>query len=207
MNQPDLRPTLAAPDDDPFLWLEEIEGARALAFAAEQSGHTLARFGGPAFERDRDALAAILNRKDRIPFVAKRGAHVYNFWQDDKNPRGLWRRTSLAAYRAGGSDWQVLLDIDALATTENEDWVWAGSISLPGSHDRAMLRLSRGGSDAAVFREPPKTGVDGVPGDAQGPGQGQDRGVRVVVKGQDDLGVERIDRCHIEHNDTKKLIQ
>ena len=153
MNQPDLRPTLAAPDDDPFLWLEEIEGEPALAFAAEQSGRTLERFGGPAFERDRDALAAILNRKDRVPLVAKRGGHVYNFWQDDKNPRGLWRRTSYESYRAGDGAWQVVLDIDALAAAEGEDWVWAGSIPLPGSHDRAMLRLSRGGSDAAVFRE------------------------------------------------------
>jgi hypothetical protein len=27
----DDRPTIAAPDDDPYLWLEEIEGPRALS--------------------------------------------------------------------------------------------------------------------------------------------------------------------------------
>ena len=109
MTQPDLRPTLAAPDDDPYLWLEEIEGERALAFAAEQSGKTLARYGGPAWERDRDALAAILNRKDRIPYIAKRGDHVYNVWQDDRNPRGLWRRTTLESYRQAEPAWDLSL--------------------------------------------------------------------------------------------------
>src|SRR5205823_4396120 len=36
---------------------------------------------------------------------------------------------------------------------ENEDWIWGGASTLPGQHRRAILRLSRGGSDAVVLRE------------------------------------------------------
>ncbi len=146
-------PTLAAPDDDPYLWLEDIDGQQAIAWADAQSAATLARFGGPATEADADALAAILDRPDNIPYVIRRGAHLFNFWRDAANPRGLWRRTTLDDYRNAAPAWEVLLDLDALAAAEGEDWVWAGAGVLPGAHDRAIVRLSRGGGDAAVLRE------------------------------------------------------
>ena len=41
MTAPDPRPTLDAPDDDPYLWLEEIEGARALDWVEAQNAATL----------------------------------------------------------------------------------------------------------------------------------------------------------------------
>ena len=56
MQNPDARPTLEAPDDDPYLWLEEIEGERALAFVQLQNAATLQRFGNARFAADRDAL-------------------------------------------------------------------------------------------------------------------------------------------------------
>jgi len=149
----DPRPTLAAPDDDPYLWLEEIEGARALAWVEAQNARTLGRFGTARYQADRDALAAIYDRPDNIPYVVRRGAHLYNFWKDARNPRGLWRRTTLASFRGRQPEWEILLDLDRLAVEENEDWIWGGSSTLPGTHDRAILRLSRGGSDAAVTRE------------------------------------------------------
>src|SRR5215218_8873482 len=93
----DPRPTLAAPDDDPYLWLEDIDGPRAVAWADAQSATTLARYGGPRTEADRDVLAAILDRPDNIPFVTRRGAHLYNHWRDAAHPKGLWRRTTLAS--------------------------------------------------------------------------------------------------------------
>jgi prolyl oligopeptidase len=149
----DARPTLAAPDDDPYLWLEEIDGAAALAWVEAQTAQTLRLFGGEKFERDRDALAALLDRPDKIPFIIRRGEAVYNFWQDAGHPRGLWRRTSLASYRESAPKWETLLDLDALAAEEGEDWVWAGAGTRPGAHDRAILRLSRGGGDAVTMRE------------------------------------------------------
>jgi prolyl oligopeptidase len=149
----DARPTLVAPDDDPYLWLEDIEGARALAWVEAQNAATLAKFSNAATARDRDALAAILDRPDNIPYVTRRGDHLYNFWKDANNPRGLWRRTTLDSFRREAPAWEMLLDIDELARKEGEDWIWHGATTRPRTHDRAILSLSRGGSDAAVLRE------------------------------------------------------
>ncbi|MFN5454508.1 MAG: S9 family peptidase, partial [Bradyrhizobium sp.] len=149
----DDRPTLAAPDDDPYLWLEDIEGERALAFVAAQNQRTLAALGGAGFERDRDMLAAIFDRSDNIPFVSRRGALLYNLWKDAAHPRGLWRRTTLAEFRKAEPQWEELLDLDRLAADEGEDWALNWVSTLPPAHERAMLALSRGGSDAVVLRE------------------------------------------------------
>ncbi|RVT97544.1 S9 family peptidase [Rhodovarius crocodyli] len=149
----DPRPTLSAPDDDPWLWLEEIEAPRATAWADEQSARTMAAFADARFAADRDAVRTALDRPDKLPHVTRRGDWLYNFWTDAANPKGIWRRTTLASYRSAVPEWQLLLDVDALAREEAEDWVWTGAGTLPGSHDRALLRLSRGGGDAVVLRE------------------------------------------------------
>ena len=149
----DPRPTIEAPDDDPYLWLEEIDGDRALAWVEAQNAATLARFGDRRFEADRDTLAAIYDRPDNIPVIARRGAKVFNFWKDAEHPRGLWRATSLDSFRGAQPDWDILLDLDALAVKEGEDWTWSGAATIPGSHDRAIVMLSRGGADAVVLRE------------------------------------------------------
>ncbi|MEY9365085.1 prolyl oligopeptidase [Bradyrhizobium yuanmingense] len=148
----DDRPTLQAPDDDPWLWLEEIEGRQALDFVERQNSLTLAAFGGKAFEHDRDILAAIYDRPDNIPYVSRRGNDLHNLWKDAANPRGLWRRTSLAEFRKADPAWETMLDIDQLARSEDEDWLLSGIATMPGS-SRAILSLSRGGSDAVTLRE------------------------------------------------------
>jgi prolyl oligopeptidase len=160
----DPRPTVEAPDDDPYLWLEEIDGERALAWVEAQNAATMARFGGTGFVSDRDALAAIFDRPDNIPLIARRGARVFNFWKDASHPRGLWRATSLDSFRAEQPEWEILLDLDALADREGEDWTWSGATTIPGSHDRAILMLSRGGADAVVLREFDLAARDFVPG-------------------------------------------
>jgi prolyl oligopeptidase len=148
----DDRPTIAAPDDDPYLWLEEIEGERALDFVEQQSKRTLERFGNAGFADDRDTLAAIYDRSDNIPYVSRRGGLLYNFWKDANNPRGLWRRTTLEEFRGPDPKWDILLDLDRLAAEEAEDWILGGVEALPGSNAR-ILNLSRGGGDATVKRE------------------------------------------------------
>jgi prolyl oligopeptidase len=149
----DLRPTIAAPDDDPYLWLEEVEGEAAIAWVAQQNARTLAAFADARFEADREGLKTALDRPDKLPMVTRRGRHLFNYWQDAAHPRGLWRRTTLDSFRTATPEWEVLLDLDALATAEGEDWVWAGAATYPVTHDRALLRLSRGGGDAVVMRE------------------------------------------------------
>lgn len=146
----DDRPTIAAPDDDPYLWLEEIEGQAATAFADRQSKATLEKFGTAGFTADRDALAAIYDRPDNIPFVSRRGGFLYNLWKDANNPRGIWRRTTLDEFRKPNPNWETLLDVDKLAADENEDWILSWVQML---HGRAVLSLSRGGSDAVTLRE------------------------------------------------------
>ncbi|WP_027549843.1 prolyl oligopeptidase family protein [Bradyrhizobium sp. Cp5.3] len=149
----DDRPTPSAPDDDPWLWLEEVEGARALDFVERQNRLTLEKFGGPAFARDRDTLAAIYDRPDNIPYVSRSDGLLYNLWKDANHPRGLWRRTTIAEFRKPNPSWEILLDIDQLAAKEGEDWLLNGSSSLPGDAPQTMLSLSRGGSDAVTLRE------------------------------------------------------
>src|ERR1700733_3941346 len=149
----DPRPTLADPDDDPYLWLEEVDGAPALDWVERQNAATLARFGDARFAADRELLRAILDRPDNIPYVMRRGARLFNFWKDEAHPRGLWRTTSLDSFRTESPAWDGLLDVDALAAREGEDWIWSGAATLPRRHDRAILSLSRGGGDAVALRE------------------------------------------------------
>ena len=146
-------PSLTDPDNDPWLWLEEVEGRRATVWADEQTAASVRRFGGAQYEADREALRTLLDRPDNLPMPARRGGLLYNFWKDAAHPRGLWRRTTLGSYRTDAPEWDVLLDLDALAALEGEDWVWMGASTLPPQHERAILRLSRGGSDAVVLRE------------------------------------------------------
>jgi len=120
----DIRPTVSAPDDDPYLWLEDIDGPKAVSWVEAQNEATLRRFGGPRFAADRDILKAILDRPDNIPYIARRGSLLFNFWKDAGRPRGLWRSTTLDAYRAGEPEWDIILDLDELAAQENEDWIW-----------------------------------------------------------------------------------
>src|SRR5271166_5914392 len=153
MLTPDPRPTLEAPDDDPYLWLEEIDGERALAWVEARNTATLARFGDARFAADRELLTAIFDRPDNIPLIARRGVRVFNFWKDAEHPRGLWRATTLDSYRSEAPEWEILLDLDAIAAKEAEDWTWSGASTIPGTHDRAIVQLSRGGADAVVLRE------------------------------------------------------
>ena len=134
----DGRPTIAAPDDDPYLWLEEIEGERALAFVEQQNEATLEKFGSTRFATDRDALADIFDRPDNIPFVSRRRGFLYNLWKDNDNPRGLWRRTTLDEFRKLDPNWETILDVDKLAAEESEDWIWSGVQTLPGNQTRAI---------------------------------------------------------------------
>ncbi len=140
--------------EDPYLWLEDVEGDDALAWVGERNTATRAMFAqDPEFRALEERLLAIFDADDRIPYVYKAGPWFYNFWQDEANPRGLWRRTRLEEYRKADPEWEIVLDLDALGREEGENWVYGGaSIIVPG-YDRCLLHLSRGGADATVVRE------------------------------------------------------
>jgi prolyl oligopeptidase len=139
---------------DPYLWLEDVQGDKALSWVRERNAVSTSLLQArPEFSDNRAKVLEVLNNRDQIPGVTRRGNFFYNFWRDAKNPRGLWRRTTLDEYRKTKPQWEVLLDLDALGKTENENWVWAGSNCLAPDYNRCLISLSRGGADAKVTRE------------------------------------------------------
>ena len=140
--------------DDPYLWLEDIDGARAMDWVRQQDATTVSRYASsPAFKQLDARLLEVLDSDARIPMVEKLGDHYYNFWRDKTHPKGLWRRTSLIEYRKPQPVWETVLDLDALAAAEHENWVWHGAQCLKPAYRRCLLSLSRGGADADVVRE------------------------------------------------------
>ena len=139
--------------NDPFLWLEDITGDDALGWVRRHNDPTLDEFCDERFEQMRTEALEVLDTDARIPYVRRRGDHLYNFWRDAANPRGLWRRTTLDSYRTESPDWDVMIDVDALAEADGENWVWAGADVIEPDHTVALISLSRGGSDAAIVRE------------------------------------------------------
>ena len=146
--------TAASAQEDPYLWLEDVTGDKAISWVKEQNAKTQKLLEAePLFASIRDKTLEVVNSRARIPAVAKRGAFFYNFWQDEKNIRGVWRRTTIAEYKKAEPKWETVLDLDQLAKTEKENWVWKGSSCLYPNYERCLLNLSRGGADANVVRE------------------------------------------------------
>ena len=146
--------SFAQPSDDPFLWLEEVNGERALAWVKERSAAATAELRQvPEYPALRSGILGILNSTERIAYPRIVGSFAYNFWQDAEHPRGIWRRVPLERYFADDPGWETVLDIDALSVEEQENWAYAGATILRPDFDRCMISLSRGGSDAAEIRE------------------------------------------------------
>ena len=150
-----LTPLSELGKNDPYLWMEEIEGTRAMDWARAQNAKTLPVLQGDARYGDLEAKAlAILNAKDRVPGVSFAGdGTLRNFWQDAIHVRGLWRKTTLDSYRTADPVWETILDIDALSKSENANWVYKGAGCLPPEDTRCMVTLSNGGKDAVTVRE------------------------------------------------------
>lgn len=139
---------------DEHLALEEVNGTEAMAFVASENEKSLkALTGDRRYEPFRQQAFDILSATDRIAAPSFLGDGIGNFWQDATNPKGLWRRTTLASYRSATPDWETLIDIDALSKAEGKDWVWKGADCLPPDETRCLISLSDGGKDAVVVRE------------------------------------------------------
>ena len=139
--------------DDPYLWLEDVTGDAALAWVREKNEVTVEALSGPTFEATEASIREVLDTDARIPYARRRGQFLYNFWRDAEHVRGLWRRTTMDEYRTENPAWDVLLDLDALASSEDENWVWGGAQVLRPHQRLALVTLSRGGADATVVRE------------------------------------------------------
>ena len=161
----------AGAEDRPAFWekrqgehayLEDVLGEQAMAWVKTENERTVEKLGDPTAKPLYGRLLSILESKDKIPHLTKRGDYYYNFWQDAANPRGLLRRTTLEAFEAAGASggalaWETVLDVDALGKAEGVSWVYSGLRTLadgsPHCENRVLLLLSRGGADAVVVRE------------------------------------------------------
>ena len=154
----------AATAGDPHAWLEDVLGERQLAWVDDVNKKCIDHVGDPKGTECYRRIKSILDSKDRIPHAFRigngDGSQYYNFWQDADHVQGIWRRTSLESYRTGEPEWTTVLDLDALpppTTGTAKTWVWHGSTLLDEGPDRpadrALIRLSPGGSDADTCRE------------------------------------------------------
>jgi prolyl oligopeptidase len=146
------RPAMAT--DDPYLWLEDVSGGRAMDWVKQQDARSLGALqADPHYKRFFDEALAINDAKDRIPEPAQLNGAIYNFWQDATHVRGIWRRTALNDYRQKDIAWTSVLDVDALAKAEHANWVYKGANCLEPEEKRCLISLSDGGEDAVVQRE------------------------------------------------------
>lgn len=145
----------AGTSEDPFLWLEDVEAERSLDWARERNAITQAAIEqDPGFAELRSRILAILDSNERIAYPSEMGAYWYNFWQDAEHPRGIYRRVDPEKYIPGAEiPWETVLDVDAIAEAEDENWVFKGMRCLRPDYDRCLVNLSRGGADATVVRE------------------------------------------------------
>jgi len=145
---------MAQATNDPYLWLEDVNGPRAMEWVKAENAKTLA-----VLEKDArydkfyaDALK-IAEAKDRIPSPDIENGEVLNYWQDAEHVRGVWRRATFDSYQSDAPQWTTVLDMDALAKSEKANWVWKGAnFNEPGER-RCMIDLSDGGEDAVTSRE------------------------------------------------------
>ncbi|MEM0965455.1 MAG: prolyl oligopeptidase family serine peptidase [Verrucomicrobiota bacterium] len=149
--------TISAADGDSHLWLEEIEGERALNWVREQNKTTLQELqSDPRYAVFEEEAIELLTSKERIPYGSIRDGWVYNFWQDEVHVRGLWRRAKLESYQTENPEWEVLIDFDELAEAEGRNWVFKGvsvkEIESGGGYV-CLVRISDGGKDAVTVRE------------------------------------------------------
>lgn len=138
---------------DPYLWLEDIEGERALTWVREQNTRSLAQLeSDPRFAQLHADAVALANSRDRLPTGGVHEGYYYNFWQDETHVRGIYRRTPIAQFASGNPTWETVLDVDAIAAAENANWVFKEIDCLEGT-TRCLVSLSDGGKDATTYRE------------------------------------------------------
>ncbi|NNE58247.1 MAG: S9 family peptidase [Hellea sp.] len=145
--------TEAGKTDADHLWLEEVEGEKALEKVKAWNAASAPKLQGDTYKAMKSELLEVYNSPEKIPYISYRKGEAHNFWQDDKNVRGLWRKTTLDSYMSGDPEWETILDVDALAEKDGKNWVYKGNNCLAPTYARCMISLSDGGKDAVERRE------------------------------------------------------
>lgn len=140
--------------EDPYVWLEDVDGTKAMDFVNAQNQKTISRLSTrPEYKEIYDKTLEVLDSKDKIADPSQSGKYIYNFWKDDKHIRGIWRRTTPESYFSADPKWETLIDIDDLSEKEGVNWVFHGSTGLYPDYNLFLVTLSRGGGDAGEVRE------------------------------------------------------
>ena len=146
--------TTAGQTNDDHLYLEEVLGDKALTEVKSWNKRSLDRLmADPRFKEMEAEALEILQSKDKIPYVSYRGGEVHNFWQDETNVRGIWRKSTLESYLSGDTKWETVLDFDKLSKDEDKNWVYKGNNCFAPDYELCIVNLSDGGKDAVVRRE------------------------------------------------------
>ncbi len=141
-------------ENDPYIWLEEVEGQKALSWVQEWNDKTVEVLSSqPGYNSVYNKSLEILNSTERIAEPGIFGKFIYNFWQDQQYQRGIWRRTSIESYLTGEPEWEILLNIDELSEKDGIKWVFKGASGLFPDYKKFLVSLSKGGGDAVEIRE------------------------------------------------------
>src|SRR5665811_113966 len=141
-------------EEDPYLWLENIDDAKSLDWVRAENASTAERLkSSPLFDELYSEARTVLNSASRLPNVNQVGDWLYNFWRDETNPRGIFRRTSLSEFAKDEPEWEEVINIDTLSLEEGKQWVFKDMNCFSDHPEFCMVRLSPGGGDAVVTRE------------------------------------------------------
>ena len=151
---PALAQTAAMTQNDPYIWLEDKDGAKALAWVEAENARTLPRLeSDPRYAAFYAEALAIASATDRIPMPSQEAGRILNFWRDKEHPQGLLRWTTEADYLTPSPRWRTLIDVDALSKAEGKKWVFKGAQCLQPEERLCLVALSEGGEDAISYRE------------------------------------------------------
>lgn len=143
-----------AQEEDKFQWLEDVDSKKSLEWVEAQNKATFDVLSKqPIYQSVYDKSLEVYNSTDRIAAPSIYGKYIYNFWQDQTNPRGIWRRTTKEDYLSANPKWEIVLDIDELSKKDNIKWVFKGADGLYPNYDRFLVNLSNGGGDAVTVKE------------------------------------------------------
>jgi prolyl oligopeptidase len=143
-----------AEQPDKYQWLEDVSSARSMAWVkAENERSAKVLESDPHFAGLAAMALKVLESPERLPDPQFHNGEIYNTWQDAQHVRGILRRTGLPDYLTPQPHWQTVLDYDALAKQDKENWVAKGLVCLYPGDGLCLVQLSAGGEDAVTMRE------------------------------------------------------
>lgn len=149
-----LMTQISTAQEDPFLWLEDVDAEKSLEWVEKWNEKTLNVLTSQTnYSNIYEKNLEIYNSTDRIAAPSIYGDKIYNFWQDKKHERGVWRRTTMENYLSANPDWETVIDIDALSKKDGQKYVFKGATGLYPDYNLFLVSLSKGGGDAVIVRE------------------------------------------------------